>query len=103
LDLNNLIDIGSFLQLRAGFDQRSLTLFGGMGQRQTMQQEIDEIAAAIDGELYITEKPRGEPELQLAEFLVEESKLVDLLITLLYSSAFGGRVLLSFPGRDVKV
>ena len=74
-----------------------------MGQRQTMQQEIDEITAAFDGELYITDKTRGQPELQLAEFVVEESNLLDLLITLLYSSAFGGRVLLSFPGRDVKV
>lgn len=42
---------------------------------------------------------------QVAAFLKAEggARLLDLLLVLLYSASFGGRVLLSFPDRRVKV
>lgn len=40
---------------------------------------------------------------KLASFIVAEAKLMDILISLLYMAAFGGRVILGYPDRSVSV
>ena len=62
-----------------------------MGQKQG---KVIEISTSLEG---------NSGESKLSPFIIHQTKLMDLLISLLYMGTFGGRVLLAFPDQNVKV